>query len=194
MRRQHVDREHLEAREACLDRLGDLVEDLERKLPLESHVEGVVRVRVALPARGPALDHLLDVAPGPHEAKVHVGGRAPEDHAPRVLLGTEGMEILLRLHRDEVREVRVGLDAPGHDDLAGGVDHAPRLEAVPGQAEGNDALPLDGHVPSPDALRRHHVASTNQEIQHGQSSPIAAAATCWTGTTRWGVGSSRAII
>ncbi len=62
------------------------------------------------------------------------------------------------------------LDAAGHDDLAGGVDHAPRLEPKLGQAEGDDALPLDGHVPPADALRRHDVASANQQIQHGSSS------------------------
>jgi len=33
--RQHVDREHLEARESCLDRLGQLIEGLDRQGPLE---------------------------------------------------------------------------------------------------------------------------------------------------------------
>jgi len=53
--------------------------------------------------------------------------RPAEDHPARVFLGAERVEVLLGLHRDEVRQVRVGLDAARHDDLAGGVDHPPRL-------------------------------------------------------------------
>jgi len=166
MRRQHVDREHLEAREARLDGLRQLVEELDGQDPLERHVEGVIRVRVALPARGARLDHLLHIRARPHEAEVDVGGRPTEDHPARVVLRAERREVLLGLHRDGVRQVRVGLDAAGHDDLAGGVDHPSGLQPVLGQAEGDDALPFDGHIPPADALRRHHVAPANHEIQH----------------------------
>ena len=174
MRRQHVDGEHLEGREARLDRLGQLVEHLEPELALERDVEGVVGVGVALPARGPCLDHLLHVGAGAHEAEVHVGGRTAEDHPPRVVLGTERVKVLFRLHRDEVRQVRVRLDAARDHDLPAGVDDPPRLQATVGQPERDDALALDGHVPSADALRRHHVPAPNQQIQPDRTLPRSA--------------------
>jgi len=179
MRRQHVDREYLEARESRLDRLGQLIEGLERQGALEGHVEGVVGVRVALPARGARLDHLLDVGARAHEAEVDVGGRPAEDHPPGVLFRPQRREILLGLHRDEVRQVRVRLDAARHDDLAAGVDHPPGLEPVLRQAQRDDALSFDGHVPPADALRRDDVTPANHEIQHHASSLVGAR-----GTTR----------
>ena len=167
MRRQHLDREHLEAREARLDRLGDLVEERERELALEGHVEGVIGVGVPLPAGRAGFDRLRDVRPRADEAEVHVGGRAAEDHPARVLLRAERVEVVLGMHRDEVGEVRVRLDAARDDDLPRRVDHPSGLRSRVVQADGDDALTLDSHVPPADALRRHDVASANHEIQHG---------------------------
>src|SRR5439155_7132443 len=74
------------------------------------------------------------------------------------------------LHRDEVGKVRVRLDAARDNDLPRRVDHPPGLRSRVGQADGDDALTLDSHVPPADALRRHDVASANHEIQHGPAS------------------------
>jgi len=59
-----------------------------------------------------------------------VGGRSPEDHPAGVFFRPERVEVLFRVHRDEVGEVRVRLDTSGHDDLPGGVDHARRLQPL----------------------------------------------------------------
>ena len=73
----------------------------------------------------------------------------------------------------------LGLDAARHDDLAAGVDHPPGLEPVLRQAQRDDALSFDGHVPPADALRRDDVTPANHEIQHHASSLVGAR-----GTTR----------
>ena len=44
MRWEDIGREDLEAREAFLDRLGDLLEGLKRQGAAQSHVKGVVHV------------------------------------------------------------------------------------------------------------------------------------------------------
>ncbi|PYN97887.1 MAG: hypothetical protein DMD91_16460 [Candidatus Rokuibacteriota bacterium] len=92
--------------------------------------------------------------------------RAAEDHPPRVFLGTERVLVRFGLHRDEVREVRVRLDAAGNDDLPGRVDRPSRLAERAGQGERHDLLALDADVPLSGALHRHDLSTANHEIEH----------------------------
>src|SRR5215468_62735 len=170
MRRQHVGGEDLEGWMPRLDRLGHLLEHAQGESAGQGDVEGIVHVRLPLPALGPLLEYGHDVVARPHVAEVDVGGRAPASHAPRVLLGAEGQGRLLRVRHDAVGEMRVGLHAARGHDEAGGVDDLCRLAGQgPRSAQHRDAPVLDTHVPGPHALRRDDASATDHEIEHAPS-------------------------
>ena len=167
VRREDVGGEHLEARVPRADGVGHVLEDLRIQGPAERDVEGVVHVRVALPAGGPALQRLRNGRARAHVAEVDVGGGAAERHAPRVVLGAQGDRRLLGMAHDGVRQMRVGIDAPRHHDQPRGVEHPRRVRRQgAGVRHRRDALALDADVPRPDALRRDHLPASHDQIKH----------------------------
>ena len=177
VRRQDVGREDLERRVPLLYRLGNLVEDAKRQRARERDVEGVVHVRLPLPARGALLEHGLDLAPRPHVAEVDVSRGAAAGHAPRVVLGAERERRRLRMRHDAVREVGVGLDAPRRDDEAGGVYDARSFTGQrAGGAQHRDAPVLHAHVPGAYALGRNDTSAADHEVEHAPSLAQAAGA------------------
>ena len=60
------------------------------------------------------------------------------------------------------------VDAARHDDMPGGVDHARgglRRQRT-GRGDRGDGPAGHGDIATDDALRRHHVAAANDEIEH----------------------------
>jgi len=177
VRRQDVGREGLEARRAALDRLADLLEDGELEGAAEGDVEGVVHVRVALPAGGPLLERRRDRGAGAHVAEVDVRGRAAVGHAARVVLGPERDARLVGVAHDRVRQVRVGLDAAwGHDEPRRVEDPRARGGERARLRDDRDPLAADADVAEPRAAGGDDRAAAHHEVEcHRSVLPRAAA-------------------
>ena len=171
-------REDLEARDAVLDRLADLADRLRRDLARQDVVEREVGVRMATEDVASPLDRLRDR----HARRVRIGcerqvaGEVDDRRHAAERRGARGRFRRLCHHvrraapdlRDRDRNVRVRLDAAGHDDLAAGVD-GPRGvgRQRAGLAQRDDRLALHPDVEQRDALRRHDLSALDDEIEHG---------------------------
>jgi hypothetical protein len=150
-----------------LDRLGQLVEGLERQLSGKRDVKGVVYVRLVLPAIHPALDRACHVVFGMNPGEVDVRGRAAKRHPARVLFRTECKKPrFARLHRDSVAQMRMRLDSAGHYQLASRVDHLGGLDRLVLEADKRYLSVLDANTPPAGPMRHHDIATANREIEH----------------------------
>ena len=167
--RPHVGGEDLQAGEAGLDGLGNLIDDLRRHRALQHHVQRVIRV-----ARAPDLLLLLDRPSDRHarlpDGEVHERGGAAADGGAADLLGWRAQRVPAAERRDRPVRVHVRVDASGDDELAGGVDDAGDVAGQrAGRGDGDDAFALDADVPGADALGSDHLSTTDHEIEHGYS-------------------------
>src|SRR6185503_18409898 len=73
-------------------------------------------------------------------------------------------------HHEGMLHVDVRVDASGHDDLARRIDDS-RSIAVGQRArrgDGGNGLALDGEIALRHPLRGHHIAATNDQVQHAR--------------------------
>ena len=168
--RPDVGGEDLDRRVAGLDGLGQLAHLRVRRLAAEHQVVGPVAAALGRELLVARLDPLLHAAVGRRVGEIDQrGGAAPQRrHADPV--GPLRVERLAVRRHERVRHVHVRIDAAGHDDLARRVDDARRIRVGQraGRRDRGDRLALDGDIAPRHALRRHHVAAANDQVEHGR--------------------------
>src|SRR5262245_40057935 len=164
---QQVRREDLDARKALLDRLRNLVEDLEIECAEQGDVKGIVHVRLTLPPRHPFLQGAPKIDAMTDEAEVNMRGRAATRETARVLFGAQRIKRILRVHGDVMGQMGVGLDSSWDHNLPLGLDRSASLSGKrANRSDAHDLFSLNTDLPSPDALSRDHHVPTDHEIEH----------------------------
>ncbi len=184
VRRQHVVREHLEAREPVGDRAGYLVEHVQRLRPEQPHMERVVDVGAPAPAGGALGDRVRDRRAGVHPAEVEMRRHAAERHTDGRVLGPEAAQILVRMLPDPEVEVRVRLDAAGHDDRAARIDDAAGLGGRPRQKQRGDRLARDRDLAAPRPVRCDDGPAAHDQVEHLSRASAGASAMASRARTR----------
>ena len=160
-RRPDAGGEYLEAGVAGLDELGYLPDGVGAGAAGKDGVVGVVGVGVALPAFGGFAEGVVQVVAGYLVGEVEHGGGAAVDGGlgDGLRAGAFGLA--------GAADVGVGLDAAGHDYLAGRVDDARALGVQHSVlSHRRDALAFDCHVPVADSTRCDHCAAGDDNVHH----------------------------
>ena len=172
-------REYLEARDPGLYGLGDLADGAGRHRSGENVVEGVVGIGVSREDISPGLDlghYGVGRRNGPRcqrqaAGEIDVGGHSPEGRRAAggfrrlsVYLGTAAGPVI----GDGNINVGVGLDAPGKDYLASGVDGLPCIQYVQGSRRRHrrDLLTKYSDVGLNCPFRRDYRSAFNDRVQH----------------------------
>ncbi len=165
LRRPYVGGEYLDGSEAVLYVLVQGLQKRGRDFPQQHQMVGIVGVGVALPDRGALLNGLTDVDARVLDGEIHQRRGAAEKGGAAYLLGRGRLQVARPHYRR--RDVRVGLDAPGYYDLAGGVDDPSHII---GQGAGgghrDDFLSLHRHIPIPHSPRGDYFSASNNQVQH----------------------------
>ena len=171
------------------DVLVQLAQNFRGYLPQEHQVVGVVGVGVVAPYRGALLYGLVDVNSRVLNGEIQQAGGASEQSGAADLLRRRRRQVAFA--HDGGRDVGVGLDAPGHDYLAGGVDDSGHVvgQGIRG-GHRHDLFPLDRHVPIAHSPGGNDLAAADDQVQHNlpsfsyeiQQSVLLAAADAGFGT------------
>ena len=165
--------EHLEARDARLDGLADLVDARLGDLAEQDVVEREVRVRVSGERRSPRLDVLRDRRVGAIAlcgGEVNDRRHAAEHGGEARCLGRLRVDVsqpARPFQIDALGDVRVRLDPAREHDQTLGIDlSGAALGQRAGLRDGRDLLPLDPDVEPGDRAGRHDPPAANDQIQH----------------------------
>ena len=167
--RPDVGGEDLDGRIAGLDRLRQLGELRVRRLARQHQVVGPVAAALRREVRIARLDGRLHALVGAHVGEIDQRGGAAVERRHADPVGSLRVEDRAVGHHEGMLHVHVRVDAAGHDDLAHRVDHSVRHRrrpACPGAATAAMVSPLMARSQLRHALRRHHVAAANDQIQH----------------------------
>ena len=100
-------------------------------------------------------------------------GGAAEQRRAAHLLGTGGDERRAVRLDPHMVQMHMRVDAARHNDVSGRVDHALGFgRERASRSDRGDGFAADRDIATHNALRRHHVAAANDEIEH-RSSPVA---------------------
>src|SRR5262249_18140971 len=111
---------------------------------------------------------LGDVHPGLNKAEIEMRGGSSIRHAAGVFFRAEGTLAGFGVGEIVDVEMRMRLDAAGHDNLAGRVNRPPGFWGLLVSADKHNLSSLYADTPVAHPMGRNHLSATDYQVQHVQ--------------------------